>query len=136
MVMEMKEVQRNLFLGSALAALILAPSAVLADLAGEISTAATHATLASQATTVDGVHMHLHHTLNCLVGPGGTGFDAKQVNPCTGSGNGAIVDTSDAAKKKSLEDAADIVRSGLLTPDLVTAQKDARDSAAKLKSIQ
>ena len=43
-----------------------------------------------------GVQAHLHHTLNCLVGPGGDGFDAKQMNPCAQAGNGAIPDAKDA----------------------------------------
>ena len=135
--MTMMNKQRELFLGAALAALVLAPLPVMAaDVAGEIATAATHATLASQATAIDGVHMHLHHTLNCLVGPGGDGFDAKQINPCAGSGSGAIPDMADAAKKKSLEDAAGTVRAGLAATDLATAQKDASDSAAQLKAIK
>ena len=80
--------------------------------------------------------MHLYHTLNCLVGPSGTGFNARQINPCAGSGNGAIPDTPDAGKKKSLEGAADTVRMGLMSSNLVTAQKDAGDSAKKLKKIK
>ncbi len=135
--MIMMNKQRELFLGAALAALVLAPLPVMAaDVAGEIATAATHATLASQAAALDGVRMHLHHTLNCLVGPGGDGFDAKQINPCAGSGSGAIPDMADAAKKKSLEDAAGTVRAGLASTDLATAQKAASDSAAQLKAIK
>ena len=61
------------------------------------------ATLASQATAIDGVHMHLHHTLNCLVGPSDSRFDAKQINPCAGSGSGAIPDEPDAAKGLKIE---------------------------------
>ena len=127
----------DLILGAAIAALLLAPLPVMAaDVAGEISTAATHATLAAKATAINDVHMHLYHTLNCLVGPGGAGFNARQINPCAGSGNGAIPDTTDAGKKKSLEGAADTVRMGLMSSNLVTAQKDAGDSAKKLKKIK
>ena len=126
-----------MLLGAAVAALILAPMPVLAaDVSGEIATAATHATLASQATAIDGVQMHLHHTLNCLVGAGGAGFDAKQINPCAGSGSGAIPDMTDAAKKKALETAADSARAGLATTDLATAQKAATKTAAELKAIK
>lgn len=137
MVITMTDKKRDFVLGAAVAALCLAPLPVLAaDAAGEITTAATHATLASQASAVDGVHMHLHHVLNCLVGPGGTGYDAKQINPCTGSGSGAIPDTGDAAKKKALEAAADTVRAGLAASDMATAMKAASDAASELKAIK
>ena len=133
----MTDKKHDVLLGAAIAALVLVPLPVLAaDVAGEISTAATHATLASQATALDGVHTHLHHTLNCLVGPGGSGFDAKQINPCAGSGSGAIPDTSDAAKKKALEDAANTVRAGLAASDMATAKKAASDSATALKAVK
>jgi hypothetical protein len=126
-----------MFAGAAIAALLFAPVPVLAaDVAGEINTAATHASLAAGAAALDGVQMHLHHALNCLVGPGGTGFDAKQINPCAGSGNGAIPDTSDAARKKALEDAANTVRAGLATSDVSIAQKAASEAASELKAIK
>jgi len=135
--MNMTDKKRDLMLGAALAALILAPIPVFAaDAAGEVATAATHATLASGASDLDGVKMHLHHTLNCLVGPGGKGFDAKQINPCAGSGSGAIPDTSDAAKKKELEEAANTVRAGLATSDVATAKKAASDTATELKALK
>jgi hypothetical protein len=137
MVMNMTDKRRDLLIGAAIAALTLAPLPVLAaDVAGEISTAATHATLASEAGALDGVHMHLHHTLNCLVGPGGTGFDAKQINPCAGSGSGAIPDTSDATKKKELGEAANTVRAGIAASDMTTAKKAASDAATELKAMK
>ena len=105
-----------------------------ADVKGEIVTAETHAGLAAKASDLDGVHMHLHHTLNCLVGPNGAGFDAKQMNPCANSGSGAIPDTPDAAKKKSLQAAADKAKDGIAQTNIATAQKDANDVAAMLKA--
>jgi hypothetical protein len=123
--------------GAAIAALLMAPLPVLAaDAAGEIVTAATHADLASKAANLAGVQMHLHHTLNCLVGPGGDGFDPKNMNPCAGAGNGAIPDTDDAGKKAALEAAAAKAKAGLTETNLVTAQKDAADTAAALKAIK
>jgi hypothetical protein len=133
----MTDKKRDLLLGAAIAALALVPLPVLAaDVAGEISTAATHATLAAQSGALDGVHTHLHHTLNCLVGPGGTGFDAKQINPCAGSGSGAIPDESDAAKKKSLEGTANTVRAGIAAADMATAVKAANEAATELKAVK
>lgn len=137
MVTNMIDKRHDLVLGAAIAALILAPLPVLAaDAAGEISTAATHATLAAQSAALDGVHTHLHHVLNCLVGPGGTGFDAKQINPCAGSGSGAIPDTSDAAKKKELEEAANTTRAGIAASDMKTSVKAATDVATELKAMK
>lgn len=123
-----------LALASALS--LIAAQAYAADVKSEIVNAETHAGLAAKATAIDGVHMHLHHALNCLVGPSGTGFDAKQMNPCANSGNGAIPDTTDAAKKKSLQSAADKAASGIAATDLAAAQKDASDTAAILKPLE
>jgi hypothetical protein len=116
------------------AALFAASAANAADVKGEIVNAETHANLAAQATAIDGVHMHLHHTLNCLVGPGGTGFDAKQMNPCANSGNGIIPDTTDAAKKKSFEAAATKAQAGIAQTNLADAQKTAAAVATMLKA--
>ena len=116
--------------------LALMPLSASADVASEIMTAATHAGLAAQSTTIDMVHMHLHHTLNCLVGPNGMDFDKDALNPCKNNGNGAIPDTTDAAKQKALEAAADKAREGLKADDLSTAQKDAADTADMLKAIK
>ncbi len=117
------------------AALALAPVAACAgDAHGEIVTAETHATLAAGASDIATVHMHLHHTLNCLAGPAGAGFDAKQMNPCANSGAGAIPDAGDAAKKASLRKAADEAAKGIAESDLAKSQKDASDTAALLKA--
>lgn len=116
------------------AALLVSLPAYAADVHGEIVTAATHAGLAAQGSDIGTVHMHLHHTLNCLVGPGGNGFDAKEMNPCANSGNGAIPDSSDAAKKAALQNAANEAATGIGETDLAKAQKDASDTAALLKA--
>jgi hypothetical protein len=123
-------------LGLAGALSLVAVQASAADVKSEVVNAETHAGLAAQATDLDGVHTHLHHALNCLVGPNGAGFDAKQMNPCANSGNGAIPDTTDAAKKKSLEAAADKARSGIAATDLAAAKKDATATAAMLKPLE
>ncbi len=127
----------DLLKGAAVAALLLAPVPVLAaDAAGEIATAATHAELAGKAGNLAGTQMHLHHALNCLVGPTGAGFDPSNINPCVNAGSGAIPDSADAGKKAKLEAAAATLRSGLAAADLAKAQKDAADAAAALKAIK
>ena len=129
--------KHDILMGAAVAAVLLAPLPVLAaDAAGEIVTAATHADLAAKAADLAGTQMHLHHALNCLVGPNGTGFDPKNMNPCANSGTGAIPDTTDAAKKSALQAAAATASAGLAATDLKTAQKDAADTATALKAIK
>ena len=127
--------------GLALAALCtsltgLAFAAHAADASTEVTTAATHAGLSAAATSVAMAHTHLHHTLNCLVGPGGDGFDKKELNPCANSGNGAIPDTADSAKKKSLEDVAAKTRTALMNDNLAVVQKDAAAIEADLKAMK
>ena len=111
------------------------PLAALADVSVEIKTAETHAGFSAQATNIQEAHTHLHHTLNCLVGPGGNGFDKTALNPCNGNGNGIIPDTADATKKAALEQLAAEARAGLASNDLATVKKDAADIEAKLKSM-
>jgi len=62
--------------------IVCSGAALAADSAQEVATAATHAGLAAQAATLEQAHMHQHHTVNCLVGPKGKGFDSKEANPC------------------------------------------------------
>ncbi len=119
-----------------IAAVVAWPLAALADEHSEIANAATHAGLAAQAADLNGVHTHLHHTLNCLVGPNGTGFAANEINPCVNAGNGAIPDAADAAHKTTLEAAANTARAGIASADLTAAKKDATDTQAALNAIK
>ncbi len=103
------------------------------DPAQEAATSGLHAGLAAQAANVEQVHMHLHHTVNCLVGPKGQGFDAKEANPCQKLGNGAIPDTSDSATKTKLTAALAKAQAGLKSDDLAAAKKAATEAQATLK---
>ena len=123
-----------LFLGAlALAAL---PFKAHADAHGELVTATTHADLAGKAGDLNGVHMHLHHAVNCLVGPNGTGFDSKEMDPCANAGNGVIPDTTDAAKKTKLQAAVKTAEAGIAEADLAKAKAKATAAAAELKALQ
>ncbi len=119
---------------------LLASPAFAADLRGEIVNAAEHAEYAGEAATVEDAHFHLHHTLNCLVGPRGDGFDRTQMNPCANSGNGIIPDATDPKAIAVFQDAAAKAREGLATNDLATAKADAAAVAkiilATLKRIK
>src|SRR5258705_6101117 len=108
-------------------------SAQAPDPAQEAATSGLHAGLAAQAANVEQVHMHLHHTVNCLVGPKGQGFDAKEANPCQKLGNGAIPDTSDSATKTKLTAALAKAQAGLKSDDLAVAKKAATEAQATLK---
>lgn len=88
---------KRLFLSSmaVLGAVSLAGTALAAggDAAKEASTAVTHANLAAASQSLQVTDMHLHHVINCLVGPHGHGFDAAAGNPCHGMGDGAVRDS-------------------------------------------
>lgn len=128
-----KSLRLSLILGAASA---LAPFAAYSDAASEIMTAASHAGYAATSPTVDAVHMHLHHTINCLVGPEGDGFDSKEFNPCANSGNGAIPDETDAASRNSLETAVAEAKRGIAATDLAGAQASARKTEIMLKAVK
>ena len=113
--------------------LLIAGSAFAAvSLTAEISNARTHANNAANAPTIDAVHTHMHHAINCLVGPKGEGFDAAQMNPCANAGNGAIPDQTDTAKKAKLEDAKTILMKGLTETDVKAAQRSAETAVAAI----
>ena len=115
--------RKALPLSFAFAALLL-PGQALANAHSEIVLAGQHAGLAAESTDIALVHAHLHHALNCLVGPGGPGFDAREMNPCANAGNGAIPDAG-MLKRLKLEAAAAEARAGLAEPDLAKAQQHA-----------
>jgi len=104
--------------------------------AKEIAAAAQHAGLAAQGTTLKEVQTHLHHTVNCLVGPEGEGFAPKELNPCSTLGNGAIPDTTDAAKKKALQAALEEAQDGLGEDDLADAKEDAVKTQTLLDALK
>lgn len=77
------------------AAWILAQSALVraaGDPSAELKTAVTHAGFAAKYETMKEVTLHLHHALNCLVGPQDKLFNAAAGNPCQGQGNGYLPD--------------------------------------------
>jgi hypothetical protein len=120
------------FVSAALAAAIPA-GALAADAAKQAETAAVHANLASNASSLADAQVHLHHVVNCLVGPAGEGFDAKAGDPCKAQGNGAIPDSTDAASKKKLTSALAKAKAGIAATDLSAAKQAASDVQALLK---
>lgn len=110
---------------------LLSVELAVADGPQAIATAAQHAGLAGNGADLMAVHRHLHHTLNCLVGADGDGFDAEAGNPCAAAG-AAIPQTSDAERKMTLERIAAQVRTGIASADLDEARKAATDAQAML----
>ena len=86
-----------------------------------VATAAQHAGLAAAAGDIEGAHRHLRHTLNCLIGPNGEGFDEAAGNPCNDAG-GAIPQTADAEMKETLEGVAMKVRDATENNDLAAVK--------------
>lgn len=97
----------------------------------QVQTAADHAGYAAGSDGIDSVHAHLHHALNCLVGPDGEGFDASFGNPCDGMGSGAL-DGADMEHEATYLDAIVEINAGLATDDLVAAQSSAVQAANTL----
>lgn len=93
--------------------------------------AAEHAGYAAGSDGIDSVHAHLHHALNCLVGPNGEGFDGSFGYPCDGMGDGAVND-SDMENQTTYLDAAKQVQAGIATDDLVEAQQAAVEAGNTL----
>ncbi|MDR3440104.1 hypothetical protein [Telmatospirillum sp.] len=106
-----------------------------ADLSKELGTAITHAGLAVGSADLKLVQTHLHHVVNCLVGPGGNGFDASQANPCKDQGSGAIPDAP-PDKTKVLQTALTSAQEGLATTNFDKAKEKATETQAALKRAQ
>lgn len=118
--------------GALLIFIMLASGSAQADGPQATATAAQHAGLAAGSADLAGVRRHLHHALNCLVGPDGQGFDASQGNPCASAG-AAIPQTADAAAKAKLEKAAGDLRKAIASEDVAAAKKAGTDVQASLK---
>ena len=118
---------KKLIMLAGAAALLATPA--FADLAGELSTAQTHAGMAATQADIAMAQKHLQHAVNCLVGPSGAGFDAAAGNPCGKAGNGAIADTMDASQKAKLTKIAADAKMGVGSTDLAMVQKSAKDTA-------
>lgn len=122
------------FATAAFAFALGAPSTASAgDATKEVAAASQHAGMAAGAANIATAHSHLHHVVNCLVGPKGDGFDAKEFNPCDKLGDGAIPDTTDAAAKKKLTAAVTTAEAGIKSDDLAAATKAASDVQTALK---
>jgi hypothetical protein len=64
----------------------------------ELKTAAFHSGELAQKGALPATKLHLQHTVNCLVGPGGQQFVQAAGNPCQNQGNGILPDLHAAVK--------------------------------------
>ncbi len=120
----------------AIAAVLMVPAYAAGGDKDEISIAAQHAELAASATALSDVHMHLHHTINCIEGPKGADFSKTDLNPCANAGNGAIPDSDNPTTTATLQTALAQANSGLAATSLKAAQDAATQTAATLKGIK
>jgi hypothetical protein len=113
------------------------------DPSAELKTAVTHAGFAAKYETMKEITLHLHHALNCLVGPQDKLFNAAAGNPCQGQGNGYLPDQK-AAKAENSQYyevwwAAQIAAQALASDNMGVAKAAARivnmvlDTAAKAR---
>jgi hypothetical protein len=123
-------------LAAVISVLLTFPMAAYADAKSEIATAAQHAGLAVAASDLGQIHMHLHHAMNCLVGPQDADFDKTNTNPCAQQGKGAFPDESDAEIKTKLQNAMSAAADGIASKDVATAKKNAATVESLLNTIK
>ena len=93
--------------------------------------------MSAGSSKLEDVHMHLHHVINCLVGPSGQGYDATAEDPCKGQGTGAINDVDNKSKqRKKLDEAVKNAKEGLKENDMKKAQKEAKEVMDDLQAAQ
>lgn len=133
----MKKSIAGILSGLAIAGMLL-PATTLTATAGigeELTIAQTQALFAyrSGGRGVGGAVIRLQNVLNCLVGPGGEGYDATPPNsdPCTGAGKGAINDAINANQKKDIEAAIALTRKSMA----ITVPEEMQEAATSLADL-
>jgi hypothetical protein len=93
----------------------------------ELKTAMSHAGYAAKADALNGVHLHLHHVLNCMVGPQDKLFDSAAGNPCKDQGTGVVPELKGKMDQQYYEAAlvAQIATQGIASNSLPEAKTDA-----------
>jgi hypothetical protein len=139
----------------AAAVLLAAPlvsGVALAGIGEELTIAQTHALLAYRSggrgeRGIASGRMYLHHVINCLVGPGGDGYDLTApdlgpgrggapaepapMDPCAAdkTNKGALNDATGPAQKQKVQAALALARAGLEITDNEKLQAAATDLA-------
>lgn len=106
----------------------------------EIATAVIHANVASQVDNLGGVHLHLHHVLNCVLGPHSKQYSAAaeklSAYKCVGLGDGALPDSRDPAVRNDLQRAVTLADGGIEASQFEPAHQAAIEVLAALKQAQ
>ncbi|HEX7325028.1 MAG TPA: hypothetical protein VF292_06715 [Rhodanobacteraceae bacterium] len=107
----------------------------------EVATALIHANVAAKVDALSGVHLHLHHVLNCVLGPHSKEYsaaaEAVSANPCKGLGDGALPDAAhDTLAQRELRNAAHAAERGVASSNLAVAHREARTVVAALDAAQ
>ncbi|WP_147305059.1 hypothetical protein [Alkalilimnicola ehrlichii] len=69
----------------------------------QLQTALLHAEFAADGEKAPAIHYHLHHVINCLVGPRGDAFREEVGNPCEGQGRGLVHDLRGSAGRDEVD---------------------------------
>lgn len=102
----------------------------------EITTATTHAQMATDAANLVTATMHFHHVINCLVGSKSKLFDADVGNPCQDMGNGALNDVPQkSATYTELYQALTIAEQALHAKNIKATQEYSARISKVLKGI-
>lgn len=138
-------IYRCTFIRLAPLALALITGAVLAapltNMQKEIAVAKIHATVASKIDALPGVQLHLHHVVNCLVGPHGAEYSAKaeavSANHCDDLGNGAIADAKAEPQVRHLaQTALQQALAGIKATSLPVAHREATEVLRTLNAAE
>jgi len=130
-------IRQSILAAVSAAALAATPAFAAVSAGKEIGTAIEHSGFASKVKSTEQVHLHLHHVVNCLVGPHGKGFYAAAGDPCKGMGNGALNDLSgQAAVRSELEKALHEADSGLRENSFEAAHATALQARKTLEIAQ
>jgi hypothetical protein len=125
----------GLLAGFAMAATLLPPGVALAGIGEELTLAQQHSLLAYRTggRGAERALPHLQHVLNCLVGPGGDGYDITPPNmdPCANAGKGALNDAVNPAQKAKIANAIGLVKAAMKLTDGEQIQVAATELAGR-----
>ncbi len=126
--------------GLAVLALLTTTVSAAGDPTAELKTAATHAGFSAKYDSSKEVTQHLHHALNCLVGPNDKMFDQSAGNPCKGQGDGFLPDykasKGEDMKYEEINLAARIGSEALASNNLAEQKAGARIVSMVLQNAQ
>lgn len=131
-----------LLMFGAMSAMAATPPTSATDPQQGVVNARIHATVASKVDTIDAVHLHLHHVINCLEGPHGTLYSAKaeaqSAYHCNDVGEKGAVDDPQAGSqaRKLAQQAVREAVAGIHATTVNAGHHDAADVIRTLDAVQ